>query len=241
MSNLICAAIHLCVCISFIHIAFMAQTVADAVADAIKSTTVSKMLIEKFPTLALYSEHRTANTPPIKTSWKLNQRRKKICFSILLYFIAFFCCELSLGALSGSSCDCFVVDVDVGSGVVMLIQMKRRTATYRMAIHPSRVSAGAICHLSPSLSLLLSFHSRAPHSSSGVGVLWRNKNRKNQKRDWINGMFALIICSNIGPKSTEKPNAPFEWMSECVCRRVNRMFVLNIDVMCVSCESVYCK
>lgn len=105
-------------------------------------------------------------------------------------------------------------------------------ATHCMAIHPSRISAGAICQLS------------FAHSDSDDGVLWegKNKNRKNQKRDWINGMFALIICLNIGSKSTEKPNAPFMCVSlaavvNCVCVSAS----MRSRVAASECECVQIK
>lgn len=200
MSNLICTAIHIGV--HFIY--WSIQTAAYAVARRRHWHNQThhrfEMLIEKFP---------NGKHPSNKNIMKIKSEK-----NMFFYFIVFYClfCSRSL-------C-CTVLAVLLMLAVVLWCWYRWNAAaaaacaTYCMAIHPSRITAGAIRQLS--------FSRRDNDFGALRGRKNRNKNRKNQKRDWINGMFALIICLNIGSKSTEKPNAPFMCVSlaavvNCVC------------------------
>lgn len=115
-------------------------------------------------------------------------KSEKICFSIFIVFYCLFLLSLSLPlSLCLSVLDCFVVDVDVGSGVVLLIQMSECCypshgdadspfSAFLLALFAHTLSLAR----SPALSPFFTGHT--PHSS-GVGVLRQNKNRKNQERD----------------------------------------------------------
>lgn len=104
---------------------------------------------------------RMANTPPIKTSWKLNQ--KKYVFLFLLYFIAFFCSRYLSLSLSVSR-SLIVLLLMLMLAVVLCCWYRwANAATHRMAmpIHPSRHFCWRCL---PTLSLSLALRRSLPSS-----------------------------------------------------------------------------